>query len=419
VPPVLKQKTPILTATLVCAGLGVAACGSSGGAHTAKARAVTTTSAATQPAEVEPAVTASEIVIPRRAIPSAQAVAQVGAKGITWGAVVHQMSIENHGAPLPDPPSFSACVGRLKATEAGFASPAEATLQQNCRKQYEQLLREALTLTIHHQWILGEAREEGLSASPREVSEEFQHGKRTLFHSSAEYEANRKKSGKSVADVMFELKLGKLTQAIFKNLKKQEHQISAAEVAAYYKAHRRRFLLPAGLAVRIVRATTRSSAAIILQQLKDGKSFASAAHELSAIGQPIGAENGEVADLKPGVFEEKRLNDAIFSAKPNRIYGPLELIATHRTIAPETNSGFFIFEVTKATPASHIPLSRVKAKLELELSEAQRARIFPPFILAYRHRYKARTDCRPGFIVIYCRQSPVSKAQEDVDPYTL
>jgi foldase protein PrsA len=416
---VLKQRTPILTAALLCAGLGVTACGGSGGAHSAKGQAVLTQRTATQAAEVEPAITASEIAIPQSAIRSAQVVAQVGAKAITWGAVHHQMSISNHGAPLPDPPSFSACARRLKQTESGFASPTEATLQQNCRKQYEQLLREALALTIHHQWILGEAGEEGLSVSSREVGEEFQQGKKTLYSSAAEYEANRKKSGRSLADVMFELKLGKLTQAIFEKLKKQEHPISAAEVAAYYEAHRRRYALPAGRAVRIVRTATKGSAASVLQQLNAGKSFASAAHELSAIGQPIGAEHGEVSDLKPGVFEEKRLNDAIFGAKLNRIYGPLELTATHRTIAPETNSGFFIFEVTKVTPASEIPLSRVKAKLEQELGEAQRARILPPFILAYRHRYKARTDCRPGFVVLYCRQSPVSKAQEDVDPYTL
>jgi foldase protein PrsA len=409
--PVPKPRHLILTIVL-CASLGLVACG---GSRTA-------THAATQSATAKPAQSrqAVELTIPSTVAPR-EIVAQVGATPITWAAVVHQMSLANHGAPLPDPPSYSACVNRARVAAANAgnltAQPSEAALEQNCGQEYRRLLEDALVLVIHHQWMIGQAAEAGVEVSSKEVSAEFQTGKK--LYGAAEYEKTRRRNGQSIADVMGEIRLDKLTAGIFGKLAKKEHPISSAEVESYYETHLQQFAIPQGRAVRIVRTATRSSAARVLQELKAGKSFASVAKELSQIGQPIGAKNGEVADLKPGVYEQKRLNNAIFGAKLNQLYGPLELTATHKTIAPETNTGFFIYEVKGITPAGHVPLSEIKVKLAKELAEEQRARIVPPFIRAYRRRWKARTNCRPGFVVSYCSQHKTSKAEEEIDPYTL
>jgi foldase protein PrsA len=403
-----KSTHVVFAATILCIGLGLTACGSA----SRNTGASTTPSAATRSAQATRATGAS---------PS-EVVARVGTKPITWAMVVHGMALGSREAPLPDPPGYAACVKHLQASAAQAGTPAEseATLKRACRTRYTQLLRGSLGKAIHDQWLIGEAAELGIRVRPQEVRAEFEQSKKAAFRTEAEFERYRKNIGESVPELMFELKVGKLTEKIFKKLERQQRPVTDAEVIRYYESHRENFKVPKGRAVRIVRTATRGSASRVTQELKSGKSFSAVAKELSAIGQPIGAKNGEVEDLKPGVFEEKKLNDAIFSAKFDRLYGPLQLTAIHKTIAPETNTGFFIFEVTKTTPASQTPLAKIKTGLARELAKARRDHTVPPFILAYRHKWKARTDCKPGYVLIYyCRQYKSSKAQEDVDPYTL
>jgi foldase protein PrsA len=336
--------------------------------------------------------------------------------------VLHEMRLQSAGMPLPDPPGYLKCVARLRRLSAGSRTPqaerTEAKLRQNCEGSYEQHMQQALETLVHRRWLAGEAAELGIRVSPAEVREEVDASKKA-FKSDAEFQRYLANAGESLADVGAQARLNKLTAALFAHIEAKEHLPSEADVATYYAAHRARFAISAGRDVRIVRTASAASAAGVGQQLRAGKSFAAVARELSAIGQPIGARGGEVKDLKSGAFEEHKLNDAIFHARPHRLYGPLQLTASHKTIAPETNTGFFFFEVVRATPGGRLPFDRVKAQLRAELVGEQKERTFPPFILAYRRRWKSRTDCRPGYVVMGCRQYKGSKAQEEVDPYTL
>lgn len=353
---------------------------------------------------------------------SRRVVASVGTTRITLAEVLHEMYIQSTGVPLPDPPDYAGCVARLTRLSAGSRTPpgerTEAKLRQNCEAFYEQRLQQALVVLIRRRWVAGEAAELGIRVTPTEVRREVEAGKKA-FRSEAEFEQYVARAGETLADISAQARLNSQTAAIFARIVAKERLPREADVVAYYQAHRRRFAIAPGRQVRIVRTATAVSAAAVGRELRAGRGFDAVARQLSGIGQPIGASGGEVKDLKPGVFEERKLNDAIFRARPHRLYGPLQLTASHKTIAPETNTGFFFFEVVRKTPGGRVPFDRVKAALKERLAEREKERVVPPFILAYRRRWKARTDCAPGYVVIGCREYRGPKGQEEVDPYTL
>lgn len=398
--------------------LALSGCGSSKPkSDTSASNAAKTTAQSPQAEKAKAEREAISGLAPPRALSADTVLAHVGSAPIAYAAVRRQMQLKSLGSPLPEPPAYSACITHKRAA-AGGAGSSEAELKQACAASYQQLLAAALTLSIHTQWLLGEAAEEGLRVTPREVEEEFQASKQQ-FRSEAEFSAYRKSTGESVSDMLAGLKLGKLTNGIFENIKRKERVVTGTDVSSYYNAHKSKFAISEGRKVRIVRTTTEASALRRLKQLREGESFASIAAELTRIGQPIGAEHGEVKNLLPGIFEEKKLNNAIFSAQLHRLYGPLRINTLRRTIAPESNSGFFIFEVVDKVPGRQRPLAEVKAKIAEELARERKAGNLASSIAAIKAKWRARSSCEPGFVVKNCRQYTGPEVTSSTDPYTL
>jgi foldase protein PrsA len=405
------------------ATLALTACGDSSQKPTQASKAgksapASTSATSTTPTTTEAATTTSAPP-PNPAAPQT-VVASVAGQPIRFAEISHLITMKSGKEPPPDPPAYSACIARRKAAppaKPGAALESEEELKEGCQKSYAHLLQTAVSAAIHNRWLSGEARELGISVSPSSVQRELAEGRKS-FKSEAEFKAYLKGAHETLADASAELKINKLADAIFKKIKAKEHPASSAEVAAFYNAHRKRFSVPVGREVRIFRTTTKASAERSLQQIKQGKSFAQVAKELSAIGQPIGASEGEVKDLLPGVFEEKPLNDAIFNSKPHRLYGPMEVTAGHPTIAPETNSGFFVWEVLRSVPGRQTPLGQVRNAIAEELTKSNKEKTLSGFIAAFRAKWSARTDCKAGYVVLNCRQYRKVPGEVE-DPFTL
>ena len=428
-PAALRSLLPALCA-LLALSLALSACGSSAKPKPSSATQSASKSAPSTPAsraasEAAQAASArakalaedtSQLATPTKLAPST-VLAHVGGVPITFKDVQRQMFLKSPQTPLPDPPSYSACIARVKGTQSGTGR-SEAQLKEACELSYKQLFQLALSTAIHSQWLIGEAAEEGVRVSPAEVKEEFNASKKQ-FRSEAEFAAYRKGSGQTISDMLFEIKLGKLSTGIFKNIQSKERPVTEASVAAYYRSHQSRFRIPEGRDLRILRTTSEAAALRARQQLKAGKSFASVAKELVGIGQPILSKNAEVKDLVPGVYGEKVLNDAIFSAAPHRLYGPVRVASVRRTIAPESDSGFFLFEVLASVPAHTTPLAQLKTQLKEELLKAEKERTVSGAIAKIRAKWIARSDCQSGFVVKNCSQYKGSSQTEAGDPFTL
>ncbi len=380
-------------------------------------------------AEEERAVKASisQLALPAKIAPST-ILARVQGKPLSFAQVAHLMAIDNSGAPLPDPPSYQACIAHLKkepAKPAEIGRPSipagasEAQLEEHCKLTYEHDLQSALSSEIHSLWLLAEAAEEGVHVSDAEVRHELEQSKKQ-FGTEAQFKSYLKSSGQSLADVTEGLKLGKLVNGLVKRIKAKIRVPDAGEVAAYYHANlQKKYTIPEGRTVRIVRTTTQGAARHVKQELEAGKSFSSVVKSLSSIAQPLAAKNGEVADLTPNLYGEKNLNDAIFSAKLHKLYGPILVIAKHATVPSEGGSGSYVFEVTKVVPARAIPLAQVKASIAKELLKSRSEATIKSAVAAFKAKWRVKTDCTPGFVVKNCRQYKGTALAEQGDPFTL
>jgi foldase protein PrsA len=418
---------PAICLALLALGVGALGCGSSHGVQrgtSAKASSAPAPATSTAPGLIQPvSQRAPEVPLPQGA-GARRTIATVGNQKISAAEVERFMQVKRSGAPVPDPPSYKACIAGLKAGKPQLGEAvlhqSEAQLTQICKVRFQDQVSNALARAIHNRWLLGEAAEEGIKVSDREVQAEIAASKRA-FHSNAKFEAYLKTTGQSLGEVELEGRLNLLFERIFKRIESKEHSPGRAEVAAYYAAHPQQFTIPEGRDVRIVRTSTAASAARVMQELRSGKSFAAAALELSAIGQPVKTKNGEVRDLIRENYQEPALRNAIFSTQPGRLTGPIQVIAAHRTIASETNSGYFIFEVRRIVPAHETPLAQLRGALTQELVEQRKKQAVASFTRAFKHRWAARTDCRPGYVVTaFCSRFKQSKAEVAAeDPYSL
>jgi hypothetical protein len=204
------------------------------------------------------------------------------------------------------------------------------------------------------------------------------------------------------------------SEAIRRAVKRRVGPMTATRVANYYATHRQLYLVPQQRDLRIVRTRVEAEALAVKRELASGKTFASVVRAISArepgLQQPFLSKEGLVLGLKPGVYNEKPLDHAIFRARPGVLLGPVNIVLGF--------PGSFVFEVTRVVPARQKPLAEVAASLRRELPEHFYQQAIVSFIREWRAKWTARTDCSPGFVVLRCRQFKSATPLRE-DPYTL
>lgn len=74
---------------------------------------------------------------------------------------------------VPDPPSYTQCIGylaRTTAPEAGRPAPTSAQLKRRCQERRTTLQRHVLDVLLTYYWLLGDARERGVKVTSAEVT---------------------------------------------------------------------------------------------------------------------------------------------------------------------------------------------------------------------------------------------------------
>ena len=100
----------------------------------------------------------------------------------------------------------------------------------------------------------------------------------------------------------------------------------------------------------------------------------------------------------PGVAkgqQEKAFDDAIFSAKKGALTGPVK-----------TQFGWYVFDVTKVTPASQQTLAQATPTIKQTLGTQNQQKALSSFVTDFRKRWKDKTDCRDGYKTSDCKNGP-------------
>jgi foldase protein PrsA len=332
------------------------------------------------------------------------AVVQVGGTPITKAAFEHWMAIASSSSAttpgaakpaVPVPPSYTACIAFQKAAAPkpakGQAPPTEASLKTQCETQYKSLQTTVLGFLIGLNWVFGEASAQGVKVSDKEVKKEFEKIKNTQFKKSAEFEKFLATSGQTVSDLLLRVKQNMVSQKLQQKILKSKGNVTKAEIAKYYKENPTRFGTPEKRSVEIILTKAEAAAKKAKQEVQSGKSFASVAKK-SSIDPTSKTKGGVLPEVVKGQ-EEKSLDAAIFSAKPNVLSGPIKTVF-----------GYYVFEVKSSTPGSQQTLAQSETSIKQQLTAQKQQQTFTKFVTEFKKKWTAKTDCRAGFVVKDCKQ---------------
>ncbi len=317
-----------------------------------------------------------------------------------WMAVAASSSATAAGQkttkpPVPDPPTYTACIARLQSIEPkpakGQKAKTPAQLKTQCEQQYKALLQQVLGFLISSEWVLGQAKEMGITVSDQEVAKRLNTLKKEQFPKEAEFQKFLATTGQSVSDLLLRVKLSMVSQKVQEKITKEgSKKVSEAEVAKYYNEHKSQYGQPEHRSLRIILTKTEAQAKQAKSEIESGKSFASVAKGKSI--DPTTKDNGgELPDVVKGE-EEKALNTAAFEAKKGVLGGPVK-----------TPFGYYIYEVRSITAPTQQSLAQVRASVKQQLSSQGQQGALTKFVKEFKKRWKERTECRSEYVVQDCK----------------
>jgi foldase protein PrsA len=335
------------------------------------------------------------------------AVAQVNGQSITketfnhWIAVAASASaaaLPGQKTPkpvVPDPPAYTNCIAHLKEIEPkpakGQTPKTEAQLKAQCEQQYKALQQQVMGFLIGVNWVYGQAEEQSVKLSDKEVVARFNQLKKQQFPEEAKFKQFLARTGQTVSDLLVRVKLSMLETKIQEKVTKEAKKaVSESAVAKYYDEHKSLYGQPEKRDLRIILTKTEAAAKQAKSEVESGKSFASVAKSKSI--EPTSKNTGGET---PGVVkgeEQKALSEAVFAAKQGVLSGPIK-----------TPFGYYVFEVKAVHAPSQQTLAQVKESVKQQLGATQQQTALAKFTKEFKAKWKARTECRSGYLVEYCK----------------
>jgi hypothetical protein len=427
----MRRDRRVLGACLVAlVALVVGGCGgSSGDGHGADGPGAT---AAVVPVAAHKPLTipASAVPAPGGSVQNGGVVARVGPYVITRSALEGRIRIEVlTEAPAervdPVPPKFSSCIARLAVLlqpAAGKAAPTEAQLKSDCAALYQGLVTRVLGPLISAYWVKGGAREQGIEVSPAQLRQELSVAKGAPFRSETSFRTFLAQSGESIPDLLFSIEESVLAGALREEVEKPFQHVTSAQVARDYEENKSAFYVPEERDLGLIRTHSLAAADRVRRELKSGVSFATIFKRL-APDQPPYLIHGLLLGLKPGVFGERALNDAIFNAKMHVVGGPVQI----NLIKPfrfrnrydiQNINGYYVFEVESVKRGYEQTFAQVQAEIAKGLAIHLQKQAVADFVGTWRNKWRAKTDCSPGYVVRKCRQFRSAPGERGEDAYT-
>ena len=333
---------------------------------------------------------------------SGNAVAEVDGTQIEKKDFEHWLTVASKAggqatAAAPKPPAYTACINQKRKTTPkpakGQPKVTDGQLKTQCKQEYDALRDQVLQLLISFEWIEGEAKEMDIKVSDAEVKKSFDKQRKEAFPKDADFDKFLKDSSQTESDILQRVRLDTLSTKIREKVTKGKDKVTDAQIEEYYNKNKQRFAQPERRDLRIVLTKGEAKAKQAKQALEDGESFKSVAKKYS-IDQASKAQGGKLPAVAKGQ-QEKALDTAIFKAKKGELTGPVK-----------TQFGYYVFEVTKITPASQQTLAQAKATIKQTLASQNQQKALDKFVKSFRKRWKEKTDCRAGYVTQDCKNAP-------------
>ena len=329
-------------------------------------------------------------------------VAKVGDSVITKDTFNHwlasaakQQAQGSPGAAIPDPPNFTKCIAAKAAQPVpkGAQKPPASQLRSQCKQTYDGLKQQTMQFLISAEWLQQEAKAKGVKVTDAQVQKTFQDQKKQAFPKDADYKKFLANSGRTETDLLFQVKLSVLTNQLQAKVVEGKGTVSQSQIASYYTKNKQRFAQPESRDLLVVLTKNQGKANQALGELKKHKPWAAVVKKYS-VDTASKAQGGKLPGVTKGT-QEKAFDTAIFKAKKGQVQGPVK-----------TQFGYYVFQVSKITPASQQTLAQASQTISnLLKSQAQQAAL-NSFVKKFQQDFRAKTFCASDFKTTQCKNGP-------------
>jgi foldase protein PrsA len=310
---------------------------------------------------------------------------------------------------IPVPPDFKACIADKKKTAPkpakGQPEQTDTQFKTQCKTEYAGLRDQVLQFLISSEWIAGEAADQGVKVSDKEVQKQFGTTKKQSFPKEADFQKFLKSSGMTLNDLLFRVRLDTLSNKLRAKITKGKDKVTTAQIQAYYNKNKARFAQPERRDLRIVLTKTEDQAQKSLDRVKGGESFGKVAKAVS-IDQASKGQGGVLLSVAKGQ-QEKALDDAVFAAEKGKLTGPVK-----------TQFGYYVFKVQKITTATQQTVKEATPTIKQLLASQNQQKALDGFVKDFRKKWKDKTDCRSGYVTADCKNAPKKTTTTGAAPTT-
>jgi foldase protein PrsA len=254
---------------------------------------------------------------------------------------------------------------------------------------YNQLRDQVIQFLVSARWIEGEAADRDITTTNQEVERQFKQTRDQSFQSKRAYERFLEQSGQSQEDILFRVKLDVLSNKLRQEITTDIGKVDDDEINDYYEKNKQQFSQPERRDLQVVLTKTEDKANEALRRLKGGESFKEVVKDLS-VDPASKQQQGRLLGVAKGQ-QDPAFDAAIFAAKKDQLAGPVK-----------TKGGFYVFEVTRITPASEQSLEQSKESIRQLLLSQKQQQALDAFTQSFRRKWRERTDCAKGYITPDC-----------------
>jgi foldase protein PrsA len=292
------------------------------------------------------------------------------------------------GKPISKP-QFDHWLSVVVAVQQPPKSKQKPKVPKPGTKQYEQIAQQVMQFLVSAYWIEGEAADRGITASADEVKRQFKQTREQSFPTEKAYEKFLKQSGQTQADIDFRVKLDVLSNKVRQEVTSDTGDVSDKDIEDYYNDNKQQFSQPERRDVRVVLTKKLDKAQDALKELQGGADFKKVAKK-SSEDPATKDQGGQLLGITKGQ-QEPAFDKALFSAPKDKLSGPIK-----------TSRGYYIFEVSKITPATTQPLSQSKAGIRQLLISQKQQQSLDEFTTGFRNKWRDRTDCVKQYAIPDC-----------------
>ena len=304
---------------------------------------------------------------------------------------------------VPDAPGFQTCIAEKgkQPVPKGAKKPTNDEFKKQCQQEYDQLKEQVLRFLVRNQWIEMEAEARDIEVTDEEVRKRIDDFRKQNFPEQKAFDEFLKQSGQTPEDLNLQARIDVLQTKLQKQITEQGAKFTEADLRAYYDKNKERFGQPETRDLRVVLTQREAKARRAKQALDRGQSFAQVARRFS--DDPTTRQQGGVLKGVPKGQEEKAFDDAVFGAERGEIVGPVK-----------TQFGYYVFEVTKVTPAKQRSFEEVRKEIEQTVKAEREQKALETFVKDFERKYKEETNCAEGYVIPVCKGGPPEPTQQQV-----